>query len=115
MVEKRKHARVDVHYQLCCHPAGESGGRSCQGRAVNASPGGLYFKTIDCHCPVGRILELELAIPPSNGQLHRPGRISSIAKLLRVEPVNPTQIKPDASETHYGVAVQFCRAPKLTT
>ena len=65
--------------------------------------------------PEGVIVELELAIPPGNGRLNKPGRISSFAKLLRVEPVNPTQIKPDASETHYGVAVQFCRAPKLAT
>jgi hypothetical protein len=115
VVEKRKHQRVEVHYQLCCHPAGESGGGSCPGRAVNASPGGLYFKTADCHCPIGRIVELELAIPPGNGRLNKPGRISSFAKLLRVEPVNPTHVKPNASDTHYGVAVQFCRAPKLAT
>lgn len=115
MIDKRKHPRVEVHYQLCCRPAGQSGSSSCRGRAVNASPGGIYFRTADCHCPVGRILELELAIPPSDGRLHRPGRISSFAKLLRVEPVDSTNTKPDASDTHYGVAVQFCRAPKLAT
>ena len=115
MVEKRKHPRVDVHYQLCCHPAGEHG-CYCTGRAVNASPGGLYFKTADCQCPVGRIVELELAIPPGNGRLNRPGRISSFAKLLRIEPVElKNKTSNNTSDTHYGVAVQFCRAPKLAT
>lgn len=115
VVEKRKHPRVDVHYQLCCRPAGGSGSISCQGRTVNASPGGLYFRTADCRCKTGKIVEVELSIPPSNGRLHKPGRISSFAKLLRVEPDNSVAEKDKASETHYGVAVQFCRAPKLTT
>jgi hypothetical protein len=115
VIEKRRHSRVDVHYQLCCRPAGESGGSSCHGHAVNASPGGLYFRTANCRCPLGRIVEVELAIPPSDGRLHRPGRISSYAKLLRVEPDSPIPEKDKASDTHYGVAVQFCRAPKLAT
>jgi hypothetical protein len=115
VVEKRKHPRVDVHFQLNCRPAGESGRSACRGRAVNASPGGLYFRTADCHCNPGRIVEVELSIPPKDGRLHRPGRISSFAKLLRVEPVSPKPEKDKASETHYGVAVQFCRSPKLAT
>ncbi len=115
MIEKRKHPRVGADYQLCCRPADESGRGSCPGRAVNASPGGLYFRTSNCHCPPGRIVEVELAIPPKDGRLHRPGRISSYAKLLRVEPDSPMPEKDKASDTHYGVAVQFCRAPKLAT
>lgn len=115
MVEKRKHPRVDVHYRLFCHPAGKHGGGLCTGRAVNASPGGLYFRTTDCNCPVGRIVELELEIPPSNGRLHRPGRISSFAKLLRIESVDSINKKSSTEKTYYGVAVQFCRAPKLAT
>jgi hypothetical protein len=115
VIEKRKHPRIEVHYQLCCRPAEQRGSRSCLGRAVNASPGGIYFRTADCRCPVGRIVELELSIPPSNGRLHRPGRISSFARLLRVEPDEPIPEKDKASDTHYGVAVQFCRAPKLAT
>lgn len=115
VAEKRRYRRVDVHFELSCRPAGESGNGSCQGRAVNASPGGLYFKTHDCHCPCGRIVEVELAIPPGNGRLHRPGRISAFAKLLRTERIDAAPAQQDLSDTYYGVAVQFCRAPKLAT
>jgi len=114
VTEKRRHPRMPVHYQINCRPADQSGTNSCSGLAVNASPGGLYFRISNCTCPPGRIVELDLSIPPGNGTLQRPGRISSFAKLLRVEHVESTK-KPDASETHFGVAVQFCRHPKLTT
>jgi hypothetical protein len=115
VVEKRKHTRVDVHFQLCCRPAGENSGEFCHGRAVNASPGGLYFKTPNCKCHHGKIVEIELAIGPKSGQLERLGRISSFAKVVRTEHVGPENTKTDASQTAYGVAVEFCRSPKLTT
>ena len=115
VIEKRRNARVDVHFQLCCRPAGDSGRKSCHGRAVNASPGGLYFQTPNCRCHRGKIVEVELAIGPKSGQLDRLGRISSFAKLLRTERIKPTHPKPAAGETVCGVAVEFCRRPKLTT
>ena len=115
VIEKRRNARVDVHFQLCCRPAGDSGRKSCHGRAVNASPGGLYFKTSSCRCHPGKIVEVELAIGPKSGQLERLGRISSFAKIIRTERIKREIAESAASQTAYGVAVEFCRRPKLTT
>jgi len=115
VIEKRRHRRVDVHFELCCRPAGEGGNSFCHGQAVNASPGGLYFKTPECRCSCGKIVEVELAIPPGNGPLHRPGRISAFAKLLRTQRFDAIPVQQNQSEMYCGVAVQFCRTPKLAT
>jgi hypothetical protein len=61
------------------------------------------------------MLEVELTIPPKSGQLERLGKISALGKVVRAERVGKETEKTDLSEDCYGVALEFCRTPRLAT
>jgi hypothetical protein len=59
----------------------------------------------------GSLLEVELSIPPKRGLLEFGGRISGFARVLRIDSVY-AEGKALVSGK-FGVAVQFCRSPRL--
>ena len=103
--EKRRHRRLGAQYNISCRKAGSTEHTSYDGHTVNVSPGGLYFQTeteTETFMP-GNVLTVELSIPPTPGLLEFGGKIAGFAKVLRT----------DSASGKYGVALQFCRPPKL--
>jgi hypothetical protein len=101
--EKRKHRRLGANYNISCCKVGSAEDRACDGLTSNVSSGGLYFETDTGTFEQGSLLKVELSIPPTSGQLEFGGKIAGFAKVLRT----------DSAAGKYGVAVQFCRPPKL--
>ena len=101
--EKREHRRLGVNYHVSCRKVGSPEVRAYQGFTANVSPGGLYFTTNTETFKQGNLLKVELSIPPTSGLLEFGGKIAGFAKVLRI----------DSTTGRFGVAVQFCRPPKL--
>jgi hypothetical protein len=101
--EKRRHMRLGAKYDISCRIVGSTENKPYEGHTVNVSPGGLYFQTETETFMSGNLLTVELSIPPTSGLLEFGGKIAGFAKVLRT----------DSASGRYGVALQFCRPPKL--
>ena len=101
--EKRRHRRLGARYNISCRKVGSAAHIFYDGYTVNVSPGGLYFETSAGIFEQGNLLKVELSIPPTSGLLEFGGKIAGFAKVLRT----------DSASGRHGVALQFCRSPKL--
>ena len=101
--EKRRHKRLGAQYNISCRKVGSTINMSYNGNTINVSTGGLYFETTTDTFKQGNLLTVELSIPPTSGLLEFGGKIAGFAKVLRT----------DSASGRYGVALQFCRPPKL--
>jgi hypothetical protein len=101
--EKRRHRRLGANYNISCRKVGSTEDRAYDGLTANVSSGGLYFQTAANAFEQGNLLKVELSIPPTSGLLEFGGKIAGFAKVLRT----------DSAAGRFGVALQFCRPPKL--
>ncbi len=111
--EKRKYKRLGAKFDMSCREVGSAAERAHTGCTVNVGPGGLYFETENATFKPGSLLEVELSIPPRRGLLEFGGRISGFAKVLRTDNIYDSARGTNLSSEIFGVAVQFCRSPKL--
>jgi hypothetical protein len=109
--ERRKYKRLGDKYDMSYREVGSATDRVHSGRTINVSTGGLYFQTQDMASEPGSLLEVELSIPPKRGLLEFGGRISGYARVLRTDIISDADISPNLDK--HGVAVQFCRFPRL--
>ncbi|HUV64621.1 MAG TPA: PilZ domain-containing protein [Sedimentisphaerales bacterium] len=110
--EKRRDKRLGAQFDISCHAVGSAAGKSYDGHAINVSSGGLYFETTGTFEP-GSLLEVELSIPPTPGVLEFGGRMAGFARVLRARNIGASVAGEESSRGRYGVAVQFCRPPRL--
>lgn len=87
--------------------------KSHNGRTANVGSGGLYFETSADVFEPGELLNVELTLPPTSGLLEFGGKIMGYAHVLRAERLSGDQADTDPPCDRYGVAIQFCRRPKL--
>ncbi len=59
------------------------------------------------------MLQVELTIPPKAGQLERLGKISVLGEVVRAERIGKETEETSLSEDYYGIALEFCRTPRL--
>jgi len=111
--EKRKYKRLGARFNISCREVGSAAERAHTGCTVNVSPGGLYFETESATFKPGSLVELKLSIPPRRGLLEFGGRISGFARVLRADNIFESAGGTNISSEIFGVAVQFCRSPKL--
>lgn len=111
--ERRKYKRLGARFDISCLKVGSTEEKSYLGHTVNVSPGGLYFQTeVDAFKP-GNLLEVKLSILPAAGILELGGRISGFARVLRTDSINVFPAGTNLSSAGYGIALQFCRPPRL--
>ncbi len=113
--ERRKYKRLPVKLHLSCRKVGSTPEEFHTGCTVNVSPGGMFFETAagsfkPGNLLPGNLLRVELSIQPTVGLLEVGGRISGFAKVLRTFNVDDSLLS-----AKYGVAVEFCQSPKLST
>ena len=109
--ERRKYKRLGAKFDLSYREVGSATDRTHSACTVNVSTGGLYFETEDKAFKPGSLLELELSIPPERGLLEFGGKISGFARVLRTEIISDADRELNLDK--HGMAVQFCRAPRL--
>jgi len=113
--EKRKFRRLPITLGLLCRKVGSTAEKFHKGCTVNVSPGGLYFEAADDAFKPGDLLKVELSIPPTAGLLEIGGRISGFGRVLRACSICDSCTDTKLHSDKYGVALEFCRAPKLCT
>jgi len=111
--ERRKHKRLGAKFDISCREVGSTTEQSHTGCTVNVGPGGLYFETESATFKPGCLLEVELSIPPKRGLLEFGGKISAFARVLRTDNICESAAGTNLSSEIFGIAVQFCRSPKL--
>jgi len=111
--ERRKYKRLGAKFDISCREVGSAAERANTGCTVNVSPGGLYFETESATFKPGSLVEVGLSIPPRRGLLEFGGRISGFARVLRADNIYKSAGGTDLTFGKYGVALQFCRSPRL--
>lgn len=111
--EKRKYKRLGAKFDISCSKVGTIARQFYSGSTLNVSPGGLYFETTAEAFEKGNLLKFELSIPPSPGLLQFGGKIAGFAKVLRIDNICSSSTVTGSASDRYGVALQFCRSPKL--
>lgn len=111
--EKRMFQRLGATYEISCHRIGSQTSQVYEGLTENVSPGGVYFRTKTKTFKRGDLLKVELSIPPRQGILEFGGKMMGFAKVLRADNTNRCSPDDASSDRLYGVALQFCRSPKL--
>ena len=111
--EKRKYHRLGAKFGISCRKIGSSVSQSHEGYTINISPGGMYLRTTSDIFQRGDLLKVELRLLPTSSFLEFGGKMEAFARVLRTD----NKIVPPASDelsgNSYGVALQFCRPPKL--
>ena len=111
--ERRKYKRLGAEFEISLREVGSTAEQFRTASTVNVSAGGLYFETESATFKPGSLLDVELSIPPRQGLLEFGGRISGFATVLRIDNIYESVKGTDLTFGRYGVAVQFCRSPKL--
>lgn len=111
--DKRRYKRLGAEFELSYRRIGSHSGQPLQGYIVNISPGGAYFRTKADTLKRGDLLKIELSIPPKSGLLEFGGKMAGFAKVLRADTICDSSTDEGSSEDIHGVALQFCRPPKL--
>lgn len=114
-LEKREFKRLPLSLDISCLKVGATPDKFHTGCTVNVSPGGLFFETTNDSIESGSLLKVELSIPPTAGLLRFGGKISAFAKVLRTSDLSHSCTEMDIFSSKYGVALQFCQSPKLTS
>lgn len=109
--ERRKFKRLGAKLEISSREVGSTASKPSTGCTLNVCPDGLCFETESADFKPGSLLEVELSIPPKRGLLEFGGRLSGFARVLRTYDIPAVDINSASGKR--GVAVQFCRAPKL--
>jgi len=115
-IERRRSKRIAAKYDLTCRKIGSAAAESLHaGQTADVSPGGLFFKTATDNFKSGNLLRIELSIPPTSGELEFGGRISALGKVVRIYDINSHHEQKNRHCERYGVAMEFCRFPRLSS
>ncbi len=112
-VEKRAYRRLDARYNISYRKVGSMVDKFHSGCSANVSSGGLYLETGADALKRGELLKVELAVPPTPGLLEFGGKIGGFARVLRADKICDGGESKTLASARYGVALQFCRPPKL--
>jgi len=112
-LDNRKHGRLGARFAISCHKVGSAARTPQGGHTVNVSPGGVYFETATDTFERGNLLRVELSIPPTSGLLQFGGKIAGFGRVLRAENIGASPAGGASPTSRYGVALQFCRPPRL--
>jgi hypothetical protein len=106
---RRKHDRLALRLDVTCRKIGAEEKHVAAGRTRNISTGGVLFEVGHCPFACDDLLSMELAVPPAEGILNFGGRLTTFARIVRIEPDMARQ-----RQENYAVAAEFTHSPKLS-
>ena len=122
VVERRKHRRLAIRLPVECCARGQIRDRVIRGTTANVSAGRLYFETeldngdrhqsLDDVLGPGRLLEVELTVPPGEGHFPYEGHVRSAVEIIRREEL--TAAGGEGGHRRVGLAGRFHDPLKLT-
>ena len=110
--ERREHRRLQMHLPLEFRRATESAAGQHHTMTRDVSTGGIYFETAMDDLRNGELLDIEMTIPPGEGHFPYQGRVSSVARVVRME--KPSGLSGRTANRRVGVGVAFRESFKLS-
>jgi len=114
--ERRLYRRIPLKLAVLCQKAGLMEGRLYTGNTINVCPGGVLMEINGAGLDVGELVNLELAVPPTQGLLEFGGRFSTYARILRIQsPLHkpPEEVMAGEGSDIHRIAMEFCEVPRL--
>jgi hypothetical protein len=114
--DRRLYRRIPLKLAVLCQKAGLMEGRLYTGNTINVCPGGVLMEINGAGLDVGELVNLELAVPPTQGLLEFGGRFSTYARILRIQaPPHkpPEEVMVGEGSDIYRIAMEFCEVPRL--
>jgi len=109
---RRRYQRQPLRCTELCQKVGQEGGTVYAGNTINVSPSGVLAEFGDCHLEDGELVSVDMTVPPTEGLLEYGGRLSSYARVIRVDQRHSLATTQSRSITR-AVALEFCESPKL--
>ena len=111
--DRRYHQRLALRLNVQCQTVGLSGGKSFSGSTVDVSTGGMLVEMSEPGLNEGQLISVEMAVPPSTGLMEYGGRLSSYARVCRIDDENVAQSEPESRSK--AIALEFCDSPHFST
>ncbi|MHC4647737.1 MAG: PilZ domain-containing protein [Planctomycetota bacterium] len=111
-IERRKYRRLPVRLKASCSRVNSVAAQLYCAHTVDVSPAGLLFEVAADVFEVGNLIAVEMFVPPTAGLLEQGGRMSGLARVVRIE---NTAGREGFWAGNCGVAVEFCSSPRLST
>jgi hypothetical protein len=110
--DRRRHQRLPLSLTVVCQKIGVSPGRIYTGNTVDVSPGGALVGFNNCRLKDGELLSVDMSVPPTKGLLEYGGKLSSYARVIRVDKPRSGRTAKSGSMVQ-TIALEFCESPKL--
>lgn len=114
--DRRLYRRIPLKLAVLCQKAGLMEGRLYTGNTINVCPGGVFMEINGAGLDIGELVNLELAVPPTQGLLEFGGRFSTYARILRIQSPHhkpPEEVMTGEGSDIYRIAMEFCEVPRL--
>ena len=109
--ERRQHRRLSIRLPLECCPKDGPKERTMRTVTKDIGTGGVYFEADlleGMPAPeLDSLLDIELIVPPGDGHFPYEGRVTSIAEVVRCEPLEPPPSAGAETPLRAGVAARF--------
>lgn len=114
--DRRAHRRLDIRLPMTFHRVGRaiSNINISRSTTINVSTGGVYFETNRSDIEVGDRLALSFEIDPHDQRFPPNGAITTVAEVVRLEPLENQSVLNDMPLMRYGLAVNFRQPLKLS-
>ena len=107
--ERRKRKRLPIRLALRYSHAHRDDDEH-KGRTVNVSSSGLLIEARDGEFVPGSLVNIELEVPPNQGLLDFGGRLTGLARVIRVD-MHLERDQPSSNSER--IALEFCQRPQL--
>ena len=114
VIEKREHRRLDIRLPLEFNHTDVGRGNTWRTITINVSTGGVYFETTIDDFGIGDQLALSIGVDPRDQRFPPEGKISTIAEVVRISPVEDLPGSDDALILRYGIGAKFRQPLKLS-
>jgi hypothetical protein len=108
-INRRKHDRLALRLDLQCRKIGAEERHIATGKTRNISTGGVLFEVGQCPFACDDLLSMDLSVPPAAGILNFGGRLTTFARVIRIE-----QGQFAGRPENFAVAAEFVGSPKLS-
>lgn len=102
--ERRRHQRLEIRLPVEFRQSRDDGAYIVRTISQNVGTGGLYFELDSADFRPGDRLDVELTIPAAEGVSPYPGRATTQAEILRVDPI---QERGTLAIRRFGLAARF--------
>jgi len=117
-MDQRQHRRLAIRLPLECSPRDLWEERPMRTVTTNISTGGVYFEADlidDVSVPrLHSLMDIALTVPPGDGYFPYEGRVTSVAEVIRCDPLKIPESAGPETTPRVGIAARFKEPLRLS-